>query len=328
MPQAKKKIRDQRPVEPAPNPETTERPQRGRWTGLIIATVVLVVALIVIGVGYYNEYMAPFKRVIITIDDTTIDMDYYLKRARLSGLDPIAVLEAITNEQLILLEAPSYGIEVTPEDIDRELRRMAEGNSGPISDSEFKEWYRQNLNQSGLRDAEYREIVASNMLTLGMQIYMATKVSTVGEQIHLHVIVLGSYEDAEEAKVRLEAGEDFADLAREVSVDEGSKEKGGDVGWVPRGVNDLIDYWAFDLDFGEVSMPIQLTEGTYHLLMVSEKDDARELDEDSLSVVRSMALDKWLLEIRKNHEISYNFNSEIYNWINWQLSKDQTDGTE
>jgi len=166
------------------------------------------------------------------------------------------------------------------------------------------------------------------MLTLGMQIYMATKVSTVGEQIHLHVIVLGSYEDAEEAKVRLEAGEDFADLAREVSVDEGSKEKGGDVGWVPRGVNDLIDYWAFDLDFGEVSMPIQLTEGTYHLLMVSEKDDARELDEDSLSVVRSMALDKWLLEIRKNHEISYNFNSEIYNWINWQLSKDQTDGTE
>lgn len=323
MSQPKKRISQRKPAEKTPSPESTTGDRKGRWSVFIIAGLVVIIALSIFGVGYYQNYVAPFRRIIITVDDTTINMDHFLKRARLANLDPMTALEAITNEQLVILEAPNYGIEASPTDVDNELRRMARGESETISDSEFREWYRQLLNETGLSDSEFREIVTSGLLTIRLHQYLAERVSTVAEQVHLHVILLEGYEEAVEVRARWEAGEDFTDLAREVSLDEASKENGGDIGWVPRGISDWVDYWAFDLNLGEVSEPIMTTEeGGFHLAMVSEKTDARELDADALEIVKSLALEKWLAAIRTSHKIEYNFNSEIYAWLNWQLAKD------
>ena len=323
MSQPKKRVSQRKPAEKTPSPESTTEDRKGRWSVFIIAGLVVIIALSIFGVGYYQNYVAPFRRIIITVDDTTINMDYFLKRSRLANLDPMTALTSITNEQLVILEAPNYGIEANPEDVDNELRRMARGESETISDSEFREWYRQLLNETGLSDREFREIVTSGLLTVRLHEYLAERVSTVAEQVHLHVILLEEYEEAVEVRARWEAGEDFADLAREVSLDEASRENGGDIGWVPRGISDWVDYWAFDLNPGEVSEPLMTTEeGGFHLAMVSEKSDARELDADALGIVKNLALEKWLAEIRTSHQIEYNFNSEIYAWLNWQLAKD------
>ena len=323
MSQPKKRVSQRKPAEKTPSPDITTGDRKGRWSVFIIAGLVVIIALSIFGIGYYQNYVAPFQRIIITVDDTTINMDYFLKRSRLANLDPMTTMTAITNEQLVKLEAPNYGIEASPADVDNELRRMARGESETISDSEFREWYRQLLNETGLSDREFRENVTSGLLTIRLHEYLAERVPTVAEQVHLHVILLEEYEEAVEVRARWEAGEDFADLAREVSLDEASKENGGDIGWVPRGISDWVDYWVFDLNPGEVSEPIMTTEeGGFHLAMVSEKTDARELDADALEIVKSLALEKWLAEIRTSHKIEYNFNSEIYAWLNWQLAKD------
>ena len=330
MSQSKKKRIADRPVEKAPGSKATDSDQKGRRTPyIIIAAVVVAIILIIFGFFYNQEYVAPFRRTIITVDGTSIDMGYFLKRTRLAGADPFVMLDTLTNELLIKQGAPRYVGEVTPEDIDRELRKIARGGSETISESEFKEWYRQQLNETRFSESEYREILHTRLLAIRLHEYLAERVPTVAEQVHLHIILFETYEDAEEIRARWEAGEDFADLAREASIDELSREKGGDIGWLPRGVMEsTFDYVAFSLSLGDVSESLPYvsepssTQVLYYLLMVSEKADARELDEDSLQRLRGRVLENWLSEETQFHEISFNFNSEIYAWLNWQLSKE------
>lgn len=328
MSQPKKKEADK-----TPSSKTADRGRRRRRTGFIIGAVVIAIILIILGVGYYQSYVTPFQRTIITVDDTSIRMDYFIKRTKLAGADPMSMLEALALEQIIKLAAPGYGIAISPEDITQELRTVARGESETISESEFQAWYRQQLNDSGLSDSEFREIVAVNLSAARLQDYLAERVPTVAEHVHLHALLVEGYQNAQNVKTRLEKGEAFADLAREVSLDEPSKENGGDLGWVARGIlvpelNSII----FALNPGEVSVPVpteaQPTEGgRYYLFMVSEKADAQELDEVSLQIVKAMALENWLAEERQHHEVKYNFDSETSAWINWQLSKGQPSST-
>jgi len=329
MSQSKKKRRDSKAVEKAPSAKAIGRRWKWSWERSIIVLVVIALMAVIIGVFHYQNNVAPFRLIVIRVDGTSIRMDYFLKKARLAGVNnPLIILEQLTKEQIIKLEAPGYGIEVSPEDINQQLRRIARGRSETISESEFKEWYRQQLNETGLSDSEYKESIATLLLATRLQEYLARRMPTVAEQVHLYAILVETYEDAEKIRARWEAGEDFADLAREVSLDRESKEKGGDLGWVPRGVMASgLDYVAFELNPGDVSQPLQTGEGGCYLLMVSEKADARELDERSLQRLRDRALEDWLSEEMKFHEITWHgfnngFDSETNAWITWQLAKE------
>ncbi|MFC2025142.1 peptidylprolyl isomerase [Chloroflexota bacterium] len=329
MHQSRKKGIDKRPSrEKVVSAKTTATDVKIGRGGIIIASVVIALILIIVLFSSYQELWAPFRQTVIRVDDTTISMGYLLKRVRMSGgSEPMAMLQSLTHEQVIKLGAPQYGIEVTPEDVDQILMRMAGGESGNITQPEFKEWYRQQLNETKLSDSEYREIVHIQLLTIRLHEYLAARVPTIAEQVHVHGILVETSKSAREVKERLEAGENFADVAKEVSLDEDLKEKGGDLGWLPRGVSDQFEYIAFNLAPGEVSEPLPSeTEGYYYLLMVSEKADAREMDEDSLSVLQARALEHWLPQEMQLHQITWHglnngFDSETLAWINWQLSK-------
>ncbi len=329
MSQSKKKRPDSRSVEKTPNSKAIDEARKRNPIGYIITASVFVVVILIIVFGSLYLNTAPFRRTIITGDGISIRMDYFLKRARLQGNDSLLMFEVLTNELLIKLEAPRYGIEVSPEDINQELRQIARGESETISEGEFKEWYRQQLNETKLSDSEYKELVATSILTTRLYEYQTERMPTVVEHVYLHAIVLETYEDAEKVRARWEAGEDFASLAREVSIDTESGERGGDLGWFPRGIlASNLDYTAFSQSTDNVSQPIPYvsdassTEEVYFLLMVSERADAREVDEDYLPALRGKAFEDWLSGQIEFHEIKYDFNSEIDAWIKWQLAKE------
>jgi len=79
------------------------------------------------------------------------------------------------------------------------------------------------------------------------------------------------------ARKRIEAGEDFAAVAQEVSEDTGTKSAGGDLGFFKRGamVKEFEDA-AFSLEPGQLSEPVQ-TQFGLHLIRVEEKKAASEL---------------------------------------------------
>ena len=344
MSQPRKRKTGVRAADTAASPEAGKKERTGRRRTIIIAFIILAIIGIIIGVGHYVINVRPFQHTIIIVGDESVNMREFLKRARLYGLDdPHAILEVIVEELLIEQGAPRYGIEVTEKDIDEGLREGARGESESITDLEFNEWYRQRLNESGLSDAEYREAIRRSLLRAHLHVYLAKRVPTVTEQVHFHIIMVGTYEEAEEVRARWEAGEDFADLAREVSLDETAKEKGGDVGWIPYGVLEDTYAWVIsNLDIGEVSTPIravsadpsaQSEQAPFLLFMVSEKTIAREVDEEYMPVLQIKALDDWLLLEMSVTEIKFQgfkkkgqdelpgFDTYTYNWIILELSK-------
>lgn len=339
MPKPKRKRIEKRSIAEAPIPQGIEKGRRGRWTTFIIIGLVILLILVILGISYYPTYIAPFRITVVTVDDTNIRMDYFLRRCRAAGSDPMYMLTQIAHEEIIKLEAPIYGIEVTPEAIDQALREMAQGQSETISDSEFKEWYRQRLNETDLSNSEYREIVGTQLMSSYFYDYLSARMPTAVEQIHLHVILLDTEEEANEVKARLEAGEDFANLARELSLDAISQDNGGDLGWVPQGAvyESIYDSVIFDLDINTVSEPLAHYDSSvqdysspayinYYLFKVSEKADARKVEEKYLTTLKNKFFEDWLSQSMSLHIIRYHgfnngFDSETYAWMNWQLSK-------
>jgi hypothetical protein len=304
--------------------------------GLLIAAI-----LIGSGVFYYLNYVAPFHRLVITIDDIQIRMDYFLDRCRIAEADPQDMLVTLTHEQLIKFGAPRVGITVTEQDIDQELRLMASASSDNTSDNttiteaEFQEWCRQRLSATGLSDAKYRELVGNGLLVTRFQEYLAQQVPTAVESVHLHAIVVTTAEKAAQAADRIKAGESFDAVARDVSIDDESRQNGGDMGWVPRGVY-FFDETAFSLNIGDISEPLPYTidetsgPAAYFLIMVSEKSDSREIEPKYLETVHAIAVQNWLTQEAAQHEIVYHgfsaggFDKVTYYWIEWQLAKAKT----
>ncbi|SFF47064.1 peptidyl-prolyl cis-trans isomerase D [Fontimonas thermophila] len=75
---------------------------------------------------------------------------------------------------------------------------------------------------------------------------------------------------AEALKAQIDGGADFAELAKAHSEDVGSKNQGGDLGWVRRGqMVKTFEDALFSLDKGQVSAPVE-TEFGWHLIRVDE----------------------------------------------------------
>jgi foldase protein PrsA len=117
----------------------------------------------------------------------------------------------------------------------------------------------------------------------------------IEEQVKARHILTETEEKAIEAKEKLNAGEDFAKVAKEYSIDDGTKEKGGDLGFVKRGrtVKEFEEA-VFSMGIGTISDPVKTTYG-YHIIKVEEKQEAREATyENSKDQVRDILVDEKL----------------------------------
>ncbi|UCC17700.1 MAG: peptidylprolyl isomerase [Dehalococcoidales bacterium] len=314
------------------------------WTGkrliITIAIIFIVIIAIIIGINHYFSEDQKYLRIdVISVDGELISMDYFVRRCFASGSDPMGVLTNITRELVLKKEAEATGIEISPVAVENKLIEMASGQGEQITQNEFEEWFRQRLNESKLSDDEYRDIVATQVIAEIFYDLISEATPTTAEQVYLHVILTDTEEQAEETRARWAAGESFADLAREISLEASSREEGGDYGWIPKGVafESRLDEDAFTLDIGVVSEPIpyydtSVTDATspsyinFFLIMVSEKSISQEIDEKYLDRVHNNAFEQWIAQMYSEHEIKYHgikngFDSETYAWINWQLQK-------
>ena len=99
---------------------------------------------------------------------------------------------------------------------------------------------------------------------------------------HILVIINGTDEEniqqarskAEEIVKRLDAGEAFDVLAREVSEDPGSASSGGDLGFFGRGIMDAeFEKAAFDMQVGERSEPVRSSFGLHIIELLAIKPE-------------------------------------------------------
>lgn len=88
-------------------------------------------------------------------------------------------------------------------------------------------------------------------------------------------ILVETEEEANKVKERLDKGEDFATVAKEVSLDKESKENGGELGALPYNstkISSAVMMGAKTLEVGSISKPIQDTVG-WNIVKLNEKKE-------------------------------------------------------
>lgn len=176
----------------------------------------------------------------------------------------------------------------------------------PIPQEQVDEFYQNALGNMGLSNREFRTIVQRNLLRNKVQEYLASLVPTTGLVVHMQMIQTDTEEEALTARQRVENGEDFATVAKEVSTSSEAAETGGDMGWVAPGqlasrFGEDLDTYVFSLAVGEIGQ-VQSDETTY-VVQVLERDEDGPLPDQVLSPRQSSALQDWLTERKNSSEV-------------------------
>jgi len=174
-----------------------------------------------------------------------------------------------------------------------------------ITEEEFSQNYADYLDilkeQAGLSDAKYRQIIKTGLLLDKVRQHFADQVSTEAEQVNVSHIQVDTQEEAQAALDRLDAGEEFALVATEVSTDTFTAANGGELGWLLEGdleqrYGPAVEEAAFSLNPGEYSQPISSTVGI-HIILVNERG-VWPLDEYRLQAEQQQAYFEWLQEAK------------------------------
>lgn len=123
-------------------------------------------------------------------------------------------------------------------------------------------------------------------------------------------ILVETEEEAQAVLERLEAGEDFAEVAKEVSTDPGSGAQGGSLGWFADGMMvEPFQAAVAELEKGETTVTPVETQFGFHVIRL---DDTRtqeppsldEVREDLASQIQQANIESRLTELEGEAEIS------------------------
>ncbi len=169
-----------------------------------------------------------------------------------------------------------------------------------LFNNNYQEFLR-SVKDVGISEETIRDIIKISIIQQEILEIVSADVARDAEQVWIRHILVEDEDTANEVIEKLEAGEDFADLAAEYSIDTSNKDNGGDLDWFPRGsmVAPFEDA-AFALDVGEISDPVESDFG-WHILESLGKDDL-PLDPTTYERLRNQAFTDWLTEKKTQYQ--------------------------
>ena len=332
----------------------TERRRRHRFARILtIAGLVLIfTALVIPATGYYVVFIQPIQETSLVVNDTRYSWGDYMTRLRMVVAEAQAtgswqpesmnnlvfdMLNEIERQEIVRQYAPNEGIVATREDVDTEIRARILGRSNiddpEITESEFQERLRLRLEILKVSEDLFEDIARSRALERKLKAVLEENLPAKVMQRHLYEIKFNSTETglerARAALDRIDAGESFSDLARELSDDEAVGEAGGDLGWIPLGFKESYDEVLFELRDGEVSGPVLTTTGTSLILAVGETE-LRDIRDEHRSSLEGASFTFWINERRAELVATGSLSrpggglsSTRYQWVLDQLRQDR-----
>lgn len=253
------------------------------------------------------------------------------------GTLPYQVLSAEVERRLIAREAQARNLSLTEADVQQEIRtrmereaelqRSAPGASPgeppapapTLTDAEVDTTYREFLRRTGLDDRVFRQQARDQTLRDRLLDALGAEVPASAEQAHVRHILVSEEQKANELLKQLQEGASFEELARAESTDPGSKDRGGDLGWFPRGImNPQFEEAAFGMAPDAPPLIVRSPNG-WHVIDVLEKDAERPLEADDLEAVRVRAFQNWLANARQSPEVRLSMTAQTAEWVTKRL---------
>lgn len=267
---------------------------------------VIVVAIALVGFGYYFSVIKPRNRTVLEADGVKVSytamvrrMEYEYFTSSVFQQQPSALPEAtylnLLNELTLVQRAESdLGVTLTPEEADLALRRKV-GVAQDADGATFTDRYRTALKASGLTDAEYRRLSRAEALETKVRDKLQLDAPASVPQARLEVIQVTDEGRAREAIDRINGGEDFGAVARALSTEADVETTGGVKDFAPEGsFNAVYDSYAFSSEVGTLSdPPLSGPGGTFYIVRVAARED-RPLTDDQKPAYVSKAYAQWL----------------------------------
>ena len=213
------------------------------------------------------------------------------------------------------LTAPANGFEAAPATLPVTgtvtLDQAKQTLNGLIGKGRF-------LDQAQITDYIVRPMVLKTKLEAAL----AGNVPKTEEMVHARHILVTTEAQATDIRNQLEKGADFAALAKQYSIDTGSKNNGGDLGWFPHGVMvSQFDQAAFSLKVGEISQPVK-TQFGYHIIEVLAKDPNHPMDAQQVQQAKDQAYQSWLSKAQGDQtKVSYQIAQNLMAWVQNYVSQ-------
>lgn len=237
------------------------------------------------------------------------------------------VLDEMIVRHLIMQEADERGLKVGTPEVDAAIERMEDQHE---SEAAFQRWLNENgQTEKGLRLQLQQDLLLDKLIRVhmglteeGIRRYYDSHPGEFSEprRVHLLDIVTLTMDDAFMARERLAAGEDFAEVARDMSRDPTAKE-GGDRGWVEP--DDVLRHQVADvvfaMDQGEVSDPVDCGDHA-HVFFAQEVapgrqvpfDEAREAVIERIREVKGISEELYLALLKRRAEIDVSWDAAEY----------------
>jgi len=153
------------------------------------------------------------------------------------------------------------------------------------------------LTNMGLSASSFERLVQRSLLRTKVSDLLASQVLSTGLMIHVQLIQTDTQEVADTAMQRLQAGEDFATVAKEVSGESQVQENGGDLGWLA--VDQLTSSYGADLANAVTSqemgtLAVVESNSKFYVVRVVERNENGTLPDSVISNRKSSALTEWL----------------------------------
>jgi foldase protein PrsA len=190
-------------------------------------------------------------------------------------------LTFIIQDKLISHEVERRRLQITPAVSEEARAQLASQYGGDAAVAAFPKWFQDRLTERNARALALRAALAGfDFSEDSLRKYYEDHKGDFGLNCASHILVKTPAE-ADAALARVKGGEDFAKVAGELSLDRGSKAKGGQLDCSPKGAFvPEFDEVASALPVGELSEPVQ-TQFGFHIIKLTDRksvpyEEARE----------------------------------------------------
>jgi parvulin-like peptidyl-prolyl isomerase len=227
---------------------------------------------------------------------------------------PQTALDELIDHELVRQNASDLGAQVSTGEIDQRIDEdlqlaLAPPPQQPISDTEqvfvptpipqeeLDDYLAAILESVGISEKQFRAIMGYSLQASKAQETLASQVVTTGPVADLQLIKTDDEAAANSALNRIVAGEDFTEVAKEISSEPTVEETAGALGWVAPSqlssqYGDPLSDTAFSVAIGE---PVVVeSNGSWYVILVVDRDDDGPLPEEVVAQLQSSALFDWL----------------------------------